>query len=192
MIDQFLLLFIFISSGAFIKSATVFSIIRHGLGLHSFVFGIVVLILSLSLSFFVSSSQIDKTFDISNKEVNINKIEVQRFFNDNTDQNILDLFEIEDYNLESESESKSVLKQNFNQSLVAFVFSEVKAGIFLGLLFLIPLLAVDLVLYILSLILNLKNNNFKMDVFSVPLKLLVFILIGGFELLGSRIITGYL
>lgn len=86
--------------------------------------------------------------------------------------------------------SASKAKRPFPVLVSAFLISQLKDAVQIGLMILIPFLVVDLV--VTNALLALGATQISQQVVALPLKLLLFVAIDGWTLLSEKLLSGYL
>jgi len=181
----------------FVKTATVLSICRYGLGLVGFEFGAVCLVVSVGMSLFMCPPELtalgfpDALFSRSQT------IQPQAvtealipFMERRVDPGISKHFVPvpADSSLEEVDKPKdpSAAATTLRSLAPAYVLSELKSAFQLGCMLLVPFVLIDLlVAHILALV---GVQQLAAHAVSLPLKILVFVLAGGWGLLGSKVL----
>jgi flagellar biosynthesis protein FliP len=181
----------------FVKTATVLSICRYGLGLLGFEFGAVCLVVSVGLSLFMCPPELtalgfpDALFS---RSANIQPQAVTEalipFMERRVDPGISKYFApvAADSSLEEADKPKdpSVAATTLRSLAPAYILSELKSAFQLGCMLLIPFVLIDLlVAHILALV---GVQQLAAHTVSLPLKILVFVVAGGWGLLGSKLL----
>lgn len=184
----------------FVKTLTVLSICRYGLGLVGFEFGVVCLVVSLGLAVFLSPPELhslgfpeqlfNRTQPVQPETVREALVPYMR--------KKLDPLIAETFALKTEEAAQAMQADGtpgvasvqeptgFRTIAPAFLLSELKAAFQLGCLLLIPLVLIDLLTaHVLAL---LGVQSISAHAISLPLKMLVFIGAGGWGLLGRKLV----
>lgn len=193
--------FVILLMTAFVKIFTVLTILRYGLGITRGGFGIVVLALSFALSLLLSAPQIEalgglKIFSDSQALSKSTPL-FRPFLEKNSDpvfvKQILSLTDeagsLDEVSNEAKSSGTTSLRGDA-ALMVAFLLSELKKAFTSGFLILLPFLIIDLIVG--SILTTLDFKGIGVHVISLPLKLLLFLAVGGWEILGERLLGGYI
>ena len=186
-----------IFSTAFIKIATTLTIFRYGLGLKGATFGLVVLVFSLVLSFFVMQPVVSPAGGWG-KLVQSDKIAIDKaakvllpFMEQHTEPAVKESFEDLLSNRKSGKDADiAKIKSDWPFTLATFMVSELKAAFYLGLIFIIPFLLIDLL--IVNILAMLDISQISAGLLALPCKLLLFHVANGWQLIAEKIIFGYL
>lgn len=180
---------------SFVKTTTVLTICRYGLGLVGFEFGAVCLIVSLVLSLVASPPELT---NIGFPEALFSRQGVPSpqavsdalmpFMKKKVDPEIeRALFSgRQGAAAVANGESASVSGMELRDLAPAFVLSELKQGFQVGCMLLVPLVAIDLLSAHLLALLGIQHM--AAQVVALPLKILVFIASGGWGLLGKKLL----
>ena len=190
---------------SFVKVLTCLSILRYGLGLKGLGFGVVVLGLSLALSLFVVSPVIEKgggLWSVIEGKLAISQNELQEdfkpFLEKHADQQIHSRFQeialkingVEESKVSSMSpENEFHSNQSFTVLLTSFLITELQEAFRLGLIILIPFVAIDLL--VTNGLMLLGITQISHTTVSLPLKLLLFHGVNGWALLSEQLILEY-
>ena len=193
---------------AFVKCLTVFSIFRYGLGLSGSAFGLVLVIVSLALSLMILAPQIedsgglDSIFSPSSSSVLELSSKYSPILEKYTDSDVLSNFsKLADKIKYSEHTTNTEDLGNGNKNPLAtdtkfsilvasYVVSEVKRAFEIGLFLLIPFLVLDLI--VANVLLLLGATNIQHTVVALPLKILLFFTVDGWQLLSEKLISAYI
>ncbi len=164
----------------FIKFVTVLSIFRYGLGLHGIGFGIVVVVLSAAIAQFVSQPYLEAENGTQPVEL---RAQLEPFLQKHSDPGLL--------------ERLSGLKEKMGPDageqadplLLAFSLTELREAFILGLYFIIPFIIIDL--FVVNGLLLLGAAGVSPLVFSLPIKLLLFVAVDGWGLIVESLLSGY-
>lgn len=182
----------FLLATSFVKLLVALSILRLGLGLEGFSFGVVMLVLSASLTLV----QIESTFQQRNFSSSEGRADFERqlipFLQEHSDPEVQALFSSLHSRMVERSEDREDLEQpksTLSVSLASFLVSELQEALFIGLIFLIPFLLIDL--FISNGLTLLGVDNLKAAVVALPAKLVFFLLIDGWALVSQRLLGSY-
>ena len=174
---------------AFVKLLTALSIFRYGLGLDSAPFGLVVLALSLVLSFFVMEPQLKSATGLQSfmngSQLNTENIEASfsPFLLKHTEVKFTDKLN------KIAEKSGSEHKDTFALKLSAFMLSELSSAFLIGLIVILPFLIIDLLIANAMAALNI--TSLSTAVVSLPVKLLLFVALDGWLLISEKLLGGY-
>lgn len=181
-----------IFSTAFIKIATTLTIFRYGLGLKGATFGLVTLVFSLVLSFFVMQPVVAPQGGWA-EFVQADKISIDKaakvllpFMEQHTEPSVKESFT----DLLTSQNSAGDIATDWSFTLATFMVSELKAAFYLGLIFIIPFLLIDLL--IVNILAMLDVSQISAGLLALPCKLLLFHLADGWQLVAEKIIYAYL
>ncbi len=181
----------------FIKTATVLSICRYGLGLIGFEFGAVCLVVSMGLALFMCPPELTALGfpdALLSRSQNVQPQAVTQalvpFMERRVDPGISKYFipVAPDSSLEeSEAPQQPSAEAATLRTLApAYLLSELKSAFTIGCMLLIPFVLIDLlVAHFLAL---LGVQQLSAHAVSLPLKILVFVGAGGWGLLGSKLL----
>ena len=108
----------------------------------------------------------------------------------NTNEEVLTLFQSSAKSMWDASVTQDTSKDNLLILIPAFVISELQAGFEIGFLIFLPFIVIDLIVSNLLLALGMQMVS-PMTV-SLPLKILLFVLIGGWEKLLHSLVLSYM
>jgi flagellar biosynthesis protein FliP len=173
--------------GVFSRHIASLSILRYGLGLNGFGFGIVTVGLACLLTAVVVDPMIQDTSPA-------NGAIVQEFTVTHTDEKVLSRIEAlvtktqpSQKNASKEQETK---KGSDRIASLAFVISQLSTAFRLWIFFLVPFFIVDLL--VVSIIGALGVQGLRHEVVSVPLKIALFVAVDGWTLIVEKLLTGTL
>jgi flagellar biosynthesis protein FliP len=181
----------------FVKTLTVLSICRYGLGLVGFEFGVVCLVVSLGLSVFLSPPELvslglpDALFSRTQSvQLESAKDALIPFMRRRLDPTVAEHFIPTSKEGTAQSSEPQQAPSDASAQLrslaPAFLLSELKAAFQIGSLLLIPLVLIDLLTaHILALV---GVRSLSAQAIALPLKILVFISAGGWGLLGRKLV----
>ena len=200
---------------SFVRVFTSLTILRYALGLYFSSFGIIFFALSLSLSLYVASENIEKIGGISNisnyevmqekfkpfLEKKVDKSLYERFKNDalmhegNKAVNNDTILKGETDNNEAIDTVKEVQvnlsnKKELDLLTFTFVLSELRDALKYGIMIIIPFLIIDLIVMNIFMVLGVKS--FPYQVASLPIKLGVFVACDGLKIVTEKLINYYM
>ena len=173
----------------FVKFATVLSVFRYGAGLVGFELGVVTLVAALGLAFATLPREVRGSGAavaiVSGAPADTAALRAALVptMAASLDPQIVKGLYGADASLTPES-----LKSDLGRLLPAYTLSQLKSALVLGVMLLIPFVLLDLVVvHVLSL---LGIQQIGAQVVSLPLKLLLFLAIDGWGLLGAKLLAG--
>lgn len=181
---------------SFTKITIVFSILRHALGLQQTPPNIVIISLSLFLTFFIMFPTFNKSYEngllpLMNNQINEEKAlpdiidPFKIFMKENTRGKDLDLFK--DIAKESQNLEKNELP--LRVIIPAFMLSELKRAFEIGFLIYLPFLIIDLV--VASVLMGMGMMMLPPVIISLPFKLIFFVMIDGWYMLSGSLVKSY-
>jgi len=197
---------------SFVKILTVLSILRYGLGLNGIGFGLVIVVVSLALSLFVMSPDIERAGGLdrvlsqqmlADEEPEIEK-SFRPFIERHVDPLILDRLSVLAIRLNHAQGPLDVMEESADDSaedsvqsaepfgvlVAAFIVSELKLAFQLGFIILIPFLVVDLL--VTNVLMSLGITQISQHVVSLPIKILLFFIVDGWLLITEKLASGYI
>lgn len=185
-------------ASCFVKIFTTLTILRCGLGLWQWEFGIPILALALGLTVYgmepyvgVNEYFSEETFSDLTKF----RGKVEPFLRSSTDSAVY--ARLQDYRggesvdaVGEQAPQDSDTSDDFGLLIASFLVSELQEAFSLGFMLLIPFLVVDLV--VMNLLMVLGVREFNPEVISVPLKILLFFAVDGWTLLAGKLLRGTL
>ena len=188
---------------AFIKILTTLSILRIGLSLSGFNFGIIVFALAFVLSALVMNSYWGSR-GLSTSPLGFAEYKSKEqieyfhrpFMERHVDPAVLDRFwsmstRIGDNKIGPNESSLALRKPvAFPVLASAFLVSELKEAFQVGFLILVPFLIIDILVVNILMLLNI--DQIKAVSVSLPFKLLLFVSVDGWTLLSERLLSGYI
>lgn len=189
--------------GCFIQVLTILSLLRYGLGLGGFDFGVVSFILALVLSCLMVEAKFGLTATLENtvegKPISFSSevdTKVRPFLIAASDPIIAQRVSSLTGKLASSPntavspDNSSAVSTSLAQLETTFLLSQLKRSLAIGLMLLIPLLVIDLmVAFSLTLV---GVQSISAVVISVPLKLLLFVSIDGWGLIVDKLLAGFI
>ncbi|MFQ3307441.1 MAG: flagellar biosynthetic protein FliP [Candidatus Midichloriaceae bacterium] len=183
---------------SFTKIVVVFSILRHALGLQQTPPNMVMISLSLFLTFFIMGPTFQKSYDngllplINNQmteDVAWEQITspFKKFMKRNTREKDIDLFVA----MSKEGGSEELQKDDLPMHVItpSFMLSELRRGFEIGFLIYLPFLIIDLV--VASVLMGMGMMMLPPVVISLPFKLIFFVLIDGWYMLSGSLVKSY-
>lgn len=183
---------------AFVKIATVLTIVRVGLGLDGMAFGVVVLALTAALSLVAMSPELKAVggvdaFLSGSGPGRFSEFSGQLtpFLDRHTEPGMVERLRTALAPGEGGKPSDPAAPAVDPGALriAAFLLSELKAAFELGLIILVPLLVIDLV--VVNLLMVLGVTQLSHVVVALPLKLLLFFALDGWGLIAAKVLRGY-
>jgi flagellar biosynthesis protein FliP len=180
---------------SFTRFVIVFSFLRSGLGLQSTPANLILISLSLFLTFFVMAPVFDKAWQDGVKPLTENKITEQEAYGRvTTPFRDFMLAHVRDKDLalfESLVPKAIPAKPEADlRTLVpAFMISELRRGFEIGFLIALPFLVIDLI--VATLTMSMGMMMLPPTVISLPFKVLFFVLIDGWNLLAGSLIRSF-
>ena len=173
----------------FVKFATVLSVFRYGAGLVGFELGVVTLVAALGLAFATLPKEARDSGAaiaiISGAPADASALRsslAPKMAASLDEQIVRGLYGSD------QSASPEALKSDMGRLLPAYTLSQLKSALVIGVMLLIPFVLLDLVVaHVLSL---LGVQQIGAQVVSLPLKLLLFLAIDGWGLLGAKLLSG--
>jgi flagellar biosynthesis protein FliP len=170
-----------------------FSFLRAGLGLPSTPSNIILISLALFLTLFVMAPVMERAWDDGLKPLSENKITPEEafektaapfraFMQAHTRPVDLALF----LEIGRERMGPAVAEDDLRVLVPAFMISELRRGFEIGFLILLPFLVIDLVVSMI--VMSLGMMMLSPQVFSLPMKVLFFVLIDGWSLLVGSLV----
>lgn len=187
----------------FLKIAVVLHLVRNAMGVQQVPPNMVLNGIGIALTLFIMAPVFSDTqkvlLDVDLSDVNINSAldvvntasqPLKSFMHDNTNDDILSLFQASAESLWTEEVSSNLGKDNLLILIPSFVISELQAGFEIGFLIFLPFIVIDLIVSNLLLALGMQMVS-PMTV-SLPLKILLFVLVGGWEKLLHSLVLSYM
>lgn len=183
---------------SFTRFIIVFSILRSGLGLPTTPANLILISLSLFMTFYVMSPTFDRAWNEGVQPLVANEIEegeaLQRIsepFRDFMIANVrdkdFDLFA--DLARERQQADVSIESADFRILVPAFMISEIRRGFEIGFLIVLPFLVIDLI--VATITMSMGMMMLPPVVVSLPFKILFFVLIDGWNLLVGSLVRSF-
>lgn len=181
---------------SFTRFVIVFSFLRSGLGLQSTPANLILISLSLFLTFFVMAPVFDKAWQDGVKPLVENKIGEEEAYNRVTTpfrdfmlshvrDKDLALFE----SLVPKTATPIKAEGDLRTLVPAFMISELRRGFEIGFLIALPFLVIDLI--VATLTMSMGMMMLPPTVISLPFKVLFFVLIDGWNLLAGSLVRSF-
>jgi len=181
---------------SFTRLIVVFSILRHALGLQQTPPNQVLISLALFLTFFIMAPIFNEVYykalkPYMNKEINEEELfqratkPFKEFMFKNTREKDLALF----INLRGEEKPRNKDEVSLLTLIPAFMISELKTAFQIGFLLYIPFLVIDIVVS--SVLISMGVLMLPPMMISLPLKLLLFVLVDGWNLLVMSLVKSF-
>jgi flagellar biosynthetic protein FliP len=183
---------------SFTRFVIAFSILRSGMGLQSTPANLVLISLSLFMTFYVMSPAVDQAWNTGVKPLMANEITqavaVERItapFRDFMARNVrdkdFDLFA----DLARERGATDLSKETVDLRVLvpAFMISEIRRGFEIGFLIVLPFLVIDLIVATITMAMGMMM--LPPTVISLPFKIMFFVLIDGWNLLVGSLVRSF-
>ena len=190
-----LLPFVFCCMTSFLRFVIVFSLLKTAMGTQQVPPSIVIIGLSMILTFFTMGPTFEKMYEMGNVpyQRNHNIIEavsegskpLKEFMMKQTRQSDLAFF----VELSQKSPPKSPEEITIWQVAPAYIISELKTSFEIGFIIFVPFLVLDLV--VANILLALGMFMLSPSIISMPFKLLIFIAVDGWALIVQGLVTSY-
>ena len=185
---------------SFTRFVIALSILRSGMGLQSTPANLILISLSLFMTFYVMAPTFDQAWNTGVKPLMNNEIDqtvaVERIsapFRDFMVRNVrekdFDLFA--DLARERGGQATDVAKQTVDLRILvpAFMISEIRRGFEIGFLIVLPFLVIDLIVATITMAMGMMM--LPPTVVSLPFKILFFVLIDGWNLLVGSLVRSF-
>ena len=182
---------------SFTRFVIAFSILRAGIGLQTTPANLVIISLSLFMTFYVMAPTFDQAWNNGVRPLMDNQIDETEAF-----QRISDPFRAfmvrnvreEDFNLFADlarERGDTVERETVDLRVLvpAFMISEIRRGFEIGFLIVLPFLVIDLIVATITMAMGMMM--LPPTVISLPFKVIFFVLIDGWNLLISGLIRSY-
>lgn len=181
---------------SFTRFAIALSFLRVGLGLQSTPANLVLISLSLFMTFYVMAPQAERAWITGVRPLVENRISeteafekivdpFREFMTTHVRDKDLRLFE----DLRGASKSTAHGRPALDALVPAFMISELRRGFEIGFLIVVPFLAIDLIVAVLTM--SMGMMMLPPATISLPAKVLFFVLIDGWNLLAGSLIRSY-
>lgn len=190
-----LLPFVFCCMTSFLRFVVVFSMLKTAMGTQQVPPSIVIIGLSMILTFFTMGSTFQKMYDMGSvpyqKNQNIimaldeGSKPLKEFMMKQTRESDLAFF----VELSQKTPPKSPEEITIWQVAPAFIISELKTAFEIGFIIFVPFIVLDLV--VANILLALGMFMLSPTIISLPFKLLIFIAVDGWALIVQGLVTSY-
>ena len=182
---------------SFTRFAIAFSFLRSGLGLQTTPANLILLSLSLFMTFYVMAPTFDRAWQTGLKPLIDNKMTEEEAFPKITSPfRQFMLAQVRDKELKlfddlAQSSIKTLEKKDVDLRILvpAFMISEIRRGFEIGFLIVLPFLVIDMI--VATVTMSMGMMMLSPQVISLPMKLLFFVLIDGWNLLVGNLIRSY-
>ena len=187
----------------FLKLAVVLHLVRNAMGVQQVPPNMVLNGIVIALTLFIMAPVFSETqkivIDIDVADVNIDSAldvigtaskPLKAFMHRNTSEDVLSVFQASAKTLWTSDVSQDFSKDNLLILIPAFVISELQAGFEIAFLIFLPFIVIDLIVS--NLLLALGMQMVSPATVSLPLKILLFVLIGGWEKLLHSLVLSYM
>jgi flagellar biosynthetic protein FliP len=182
---------------SFTRFAIAFSFLRSGLGLQTTPANLILISLSLFMTFYVMAPTFDRAWDTGLRPLLDNKISEGEAYTKITQPfREFMLAQVRDKDLKLLSDlAKADLKTDEKSTIdlrvliPAFMISEVRRGFEIGFLIALPFLVIDMI--VATLTMSMGMMMLSPTVISLPMKVLFFILIDGWNMLIGNLVRSY-
>jgi flagellar biosynthesis protein FliP len=183
---------------SFTRFLIAFSFLRSGLGLQGTPANLVLISLALFMTFYVMAPAFDRAWQEGGRPLLENRLTEQQafpliiapfedFMRANVREKDLRLFE--DLAAETLKKKPSTSGAELRILIPAFIVSELRRGFEIGFLILLPFLVIDLI--VATLVMSMGMMMLSPTVFSLPCKILFFVLIDGWHLLVNGLVRSF-
>ena len=190
-----LLPFVFCCMTSFLRFVIVFSMLKTAMGTQQVPPSIVIIGLSMILTFFTMGSTFQKMYEMGNVpyQKNHNIVEaisegskpLKEFMMKQTRESDLAFF----VELSQKTQPKTPDEITVWQVAPAFIMSELKTAFEIGFIIFVPFIVLDLV--VANILLALGMFMLSPTIISLPFKLLIFIAVDGWALIVQGLVTSY-
>lgn len=182
---------------SFTRFAIAFSFLRSGLGLQTTPANLILLSLSLFMTFYVMAPTFDRAWQTGLKPLIDNQISESEAFPKIADPfRQFMLAQVRDKDLKlfddlAQTSIKTTDRKNVDLRILvpAFMISEIRRGFEIGFLIVLPFLVIDMI--VATVTMSMGMMMLSPSVISLPMKLLFFVLIDGWNLLVGNLIRSY-
>lgn len=178
-----------------------FSLLRNALGVQQTPPNQVLIGLALFLTLFVMSPVISDINEVAYQPykqgemttveaVQAASVPLKEWMLENTSNDTMDFFlELSGSGMTVETEQDFVDQVSFTTVVPAFILSEIKIGFEIGFLLYIPFLIIDMVVS--TVLMSMGMMMLPPSMISMPFKILMFILVDGWQLLAGALVSGF-
>ena len=182
---------------SFTRFVIAFSILRAGIGLQSTPANLILISLSLFMTFYVMAPTFDQAWNTGVKPLMNNEISQQEAFDKISDpfrafmlRNVRD----KDFDLFADlarERGQTVARETVDLRILvpAFMITEIRRGFEIGFLIVLPFLVIDLIVATITMAMGMMM--LPPTVVSLPFKILFFVLIDGWNLLVGSLVRSF-
>jgi flagellar biosynthetic protein FliP len=182
---------------SFTRFAIAFSFLRSGLGLQTTPANLILVSLSLFMTFYVMAPTFDRAWQSGLKPLIDNQMtEVEAYPKITEPFRVFMLSQVRDKDLKlfddlAKASIKSLDKANVDLRILvpAFMISEIRRGFEIGFLIVLPFLVIDMI--VATVTMSMGMMMLSPQIISLPMKLLFFVLIDGWNMLVGNLIRSY-
>ena len=186
---------------SFVRVFTSLTILRYALGLYFSSFGIIFFSLSLAISLYVSSENIEKIGGISNiSSYEMMQEKFKPFMEARVDKSLYESFKnnaikfqneniVNDNEVLADETTNHTNKKELDLLTFSFVVSELRDALKYGVMIIIPFLIIDLIVMNIFMVLGVKS--FPYQVASMPIKLGIFVACDGLKIVTEKLVNYY-
>lgn len=182
---------------SFTRFAIAFSFLRSGLGLQTTPANLIMISLSLFMTFYVMAPTFDRAWQGGLKPLVDNQItETEAYPKITQPFREFMLGQVRDKDLKlfddlAQSSIKTLDRANVDLRILipAFMISEIRRGFEIGFLIVLPFLVIDMI--VATVTMSMGMMMLSPSIISLPMKLLFFVLIDGWNLLVGNLIRSY-
>ncbi|MEI7474021.1 MAG: flagellar type III secretion system pore protein FliP [bacterium] len=190
-----LLPFVFVCMTSFLRFTIVFSILKTALGTQQVPPGMVIIGLSLILTFYTMGPTFQQMYDAGNKPyvqtgslplaIKEGSEPLKRFMLRQTSEKDVAFF----IKLMRKTPPKDITEISIFEVAPAYIISELKTSFEIGFLIFIPFVVIDLV--VANILLALGMMMLSPTIISLPFKLLIFVAIDGWGLIVTNLVQSF-
>jgi flagellar biosynthetic protein FliP len=182
---------------SFTRFVVAFSFLRSGLGLQSAPANLILISLSLFMTFYVMAPTFDRAWDTGLKPLMNNTIGEQEAFSKVTDPfREFMLSQVRDKDLKlfdalskGSFQTQDRARIDLRILIPAFMISELRRGFEIGFLIALPFLVIDMI--VATLTMSMGMMMLPPSVIALPIKVMFFVLIDGWNLLIGSLVRSY-
>lgn len=183
--------------GSFVKSLTLLTIVRVGLGLHGAGFGLVSVLVALVVSLAIVEPHVSSQGGVAailTGRISSNEIvgQLTPFVHQKADKQVRARIELALHRAAltesaAKSEKTELESGELGIELLAFSITQLKEAFQVGLALLLPFIVIDLI--VINIMMVLSITQIPSLVISLPLKLLLFIAVDGWQLIIEKMVS---
>ncbi len=182
---------------SFTRFAIAFSFLRSGLGLQTTPANLILVSLSLFMTFYVMAPTFDRSWQTGLKPLIDNQMTETEAYPKITEPfRVFMLAQVRDKDLKlfddlAKSSIKTLDKANIDLRILvpAFMISEIRRGFEIGFLIVLPFLVIDMI--VATVTMSMGMMMLSPQIISLPMKILFFVLIDGWNMLVGNLIRSY-